>query len=65
MRITTNSNVELVTEIKQALKTNDNYCPCKFEKIADNKCMCKDFRDKIGKEECGICECGLYVITKE
>jgi len=52
-----NTNEELVQEIKKALKDNEGYCPCKLTHIADNKCMCKEFREQ--KE--GTCHCGLYV----
>ena len=34
---------ELVAEIKQQLKENDGYCPCRLSKIPENKCMCKEF----------------------
>lgn len=57
MRIKLNPDVELVAEIRQALKDNDGYCPCRLEKTEDNKCMCKEFRDM----ERGECHCGLYI----
>lgn len=37
------------------IKQNNGFCPCKLEKIPDNKCPCKDFREH------GDCCCGLYV----
>ena len=46
----------LVAEIKQQLKDKDGYCPCRLERIPDNKCMCKEFRE----QAIGICHCGLY-----
>ena len=53
---------ELVAEIKQQLKENDGYCPCRLSKIPENKCMCKEFRDSpIGT----ICTCGLYIKIEE
>lgn len=48
-------------EILDALKANDNYCPCRLERIPENKCMCKQFRE----QEEGICHCGLYIKFKE
>ena len=47
---------ELEQQIRKALKDNDGYCPCRVQKTADNKCMCKEFR----KQKSGECHCGLY-----
>lgn len=52
-----NDDKELVEEIRKQLKENDGYCPCRIEKIPDNKCMCKEFRE----QTVGECHCGLYV----
>lgn len=52
---------EIVELIRQKLKDNQGYCPCRLEKTADTKCMCKEFREQ--KE--GTCHCGLYVKTKD
>lgn len=48
---------ELVEKIKQALKENDGYCPCKLEKKPENKCMCEEFKNSKDQE----CHCGLYI----
>lgn len=48
-------------EILDALKANDNYCPCRLEKIPENKCMCKEFKE----QKSGVCHCGLYVKYEE
>lgn len=55
-----NSDTNLVNEIKQKLKDNGGYCPCRLVKNADTKCMCKEFRDM----EEGECHCGLYIKFK-
>lgn len=55
-----NSDTNLVNEIKQKLKDNSGYCPCRLVKNADTKCMCKEFRDM----EEGECHCGLYIKFK-
>nr|DAO49400.1 MAG TPA: ferredoxin-thioredoxin reductase [Caudoviricetes sp.] len=47
--------------IRQKLKENDGFCPCRLEKTVDTKCMCKEFRE----QEEGTCHCGLYVKTKD
>jgi len=57
MKIRVSDDTELVAEIRQKLKENNNYCPCRIEKTDDTKCMCKEFRE----QESGECHCGLYV----
>ena len=52
---------EVVELIRQKLKDNEGFCPCRLEKTADTKCMCKEFRE----QEEGTCHCGLYVKTKD
>ena len=42
------------------LKENNGYCPCRLDKNEDTKCMCKEFRDQISRNEQGYCYCGLY-----
>nr|DAQ21566.1 MAG TPA: ferredoxin-thioredoxin reductase [Caudoviricetes sp.] len=59
--IKVNKNKKLVAEIKQRIKDNNGYCPCRLLKNEDTKCMCKDFRE----QEEGECHCGLYVKIKE
>lgn len=52
-----NKDKDIVVEIRRALNENDGYCPCRIEKTADTKCMCKEFRE----QEYGECHCGLYI----
>ena len=61
MRIEITSDPVKKKEILDALKANDNYCPCRVEKTPDTKCMCKEFRE----QEEGVCHCGLYEKIKE
>jgi len=42
--------------VEMAILENGGYCPCKFEQIDENKCMCDEFT----KQESGECSCGLY-----
>ncbi len=56
MRIIFNKDKEKVAEIQAALKKNEKYCPCKLEKIDENKCMCFEFLTG----GLGMCHCGLY-----
>ncbi len=62
MKIKLSENKELVAEIRQKLKDNDNYCPCRLIKNEDTKCMCKEFLEQT---EPGECCCGLYYKVDE
>lgn len=57
MKIILNPDKEMREMAQKAVKDNEGYCPCRAEKTADTKCMCKWFRES--KEE-GFCHCGLY-----
>ena len=59
--IKVNKNKKLVAQIKQRIKDNNGYCPCRLLKNEDTKCMCNEFRE----QEEGECHCGLYVKIKE
>ena len=61
MKITVNTDKELVTLIREKLKANDGYCPCRLTKSDDTKCICKEF---LAQEE-GMCHCGLYIKVKD
>ena len=50
-------NEELVKEIREQLRSNGWYFPCRVEKNEDTKCMCKEFRE----QDIGECHCGLYI----
>lgn len=63
IKITTNPNKELVEEIRTKIKENQGHCACAITFNDDNKCMCKEFRDQIAREESGECHCGLYNLT--
>lgn len=62
MKVILNPDNEIVKMVREALKDNDGYCPCKIIHIPENKCMCKDFREQ---EEEGQCHCGLYIKVKD
>lgn len=53
------STLELVAE---AIKSNDGYCCCAIDKIDDNKCICKNFKET---DEAGFCHCGRYYKIKD
>ena len=56
-KVRLSEDAEIVKAIKEGLKKNDGYCPCRIEKSPDTKCMCKEFRE----QESGECHCGLFV----
>ena len=61
MKIHVTDDVELRDQIRQALKDNEGFCPCRLEKIPENKCMCKEFLE----QDLGPCHCGLYIKVEE
>lgn len=61
MKISVNPDNNLVLEIRQALKDNNGYCPCRIIKNEDTLCMCKEFREG----PAGLCHCGLYIKEEE
>ena len=66
MRIKLNSNQEIVDTIKKGLKERDGYCPCRLEKVPENKCICKEFREQMEDPNFeGYCHCMLYYKTNE
>ncbi|MCD7828206.1 MAG: ferredoxin thioredoxin reductase catalytic beta chain [Clostridiales bacterium] len=61
MKVRFNENAELVNKVKEGLERSGGYCPCRLEKIEDNKCICKEFREQIKDPEFeGYCHCMLY-----
>lgn len=66
MAVRLNEDKELVALIKQGLKEKGGYCPCRLERIPENKCMCEDFKAQIADPEFeGYCHCMLYFKSKE
>lgn len=58
MQIKVTQDKELAKEIREKLKANGGYCPCKLIKNEDTKCICKEFLEQ---KELGECHCGLYI----
>ena len=66
MKVRLNENQEIVDAIKEGLEKTGGYCPCRLERIEDNKCMCKEFRDQIADPEFEVyCHCMLYYKSLE
>lgn len=65
MEIKINDNQKLVELLKNKMSTNGGYCPCRRDRIDENKCMCKEFRDQIDDPDYeGYCHCMLYYKEK-
>lgn len=65
MKVTLNTNEEIVNAIKEGLKRTGGYCPCRREKKEENKCMCEEFRKQIEDPDFeGYCHCMLYYKSK-
>lgn len=66
MSVKLNENEEIVQAVRQGLKQNGGYCPCRLEKTEENKCICKEFRNQIADPNFeGYCHCMLYYKSKE
>lgn len=46
---------EYRAEIIRRIKANGGYCPSKFERTPDTKCICKALKED------GECACGLFI----
>lgn len=65
MKITFNKDEKVLKALRDGLKRKDGYCPCKVERVDDNICMCKEFREQIADENFGgYCHCKLYYKEK-
>lgn len=65
MKILMNPDKEIVESLKNKIKENGGYCPCRLVHNEDTKCICKEFRDQIKDENYeGYCHCMLYYKQK-
>ena len=65
MKIEFNKDEKVVNAIREGLKRKEGYCPCRVQKIEDNYCMCKEFREQIADPNFeGYCLCRLYYKSK-
>lgn len=61
MKITENTDKEVVRLIREGLARTGGYCPCRLARTEENKCMCQEFRDQIKDPNYeGFCHCMLY-----
>ena len=65
MRIIFNKDEKITNALRNAVKKKDGYCPCRVDKVEDNYCMCKEFREQIADPNFeGYCHCRLYYKEK-
>ncbi len=57
LRISLNSDITKVNEVRKAIDANGGYCPCSIVKTEDTQCMCKNFKNQ---NTPGFCHCELY-----
>ena len=66
MSIRLNEDQELVKLIRDGLQQKGGYCPCRFERKEEYKCICQEFRQQIDDPDFeGYCHCMLYYKTKD
>ena len=66
MSIRLNEDREPVELIREGLRQKGGYCPCRFERTEDTKCICREFREQMADPDFeGYCHCRLYYKTKD
>ena len=66
MSIRLNEDRELVALIREGLRQKGGYCPCRFARTEDTKCICREFREQMADPDFeGYCHCRLYYKTKD
>ncbi|MGM9655434.1 MAG: ferredoxin thioredoxin reductase catalytic beta chain [Butyricicoccaceae bacterium] len=66
MSIRLNEDRELVELIREGLRQKGGYCPCRFERTEDTKCICREFREQMADPDFeGYCHCRLYYKSKD
>jgi len=56
-KVKLNPDAFLVSRLKEDIKNNDGYCPCRVDKRPEFKCPCEEFK----AQSHGMCHCGLYI----
>lgn len=65
MKVSFNSDENVVKMIKEGLERTGGYCPCKLDRSEENKCMCQEFKGQIQDPDYeGYCHCRLYYKEK-
>ena len=65
MKIRRNPAAEGVADSKAGLERPGGGCRCRLQRIEENKCMCREFREQIKNPDFeGYCHCYLYYKEK-
>ena len=65
-KIKISEDKEIVAAIKEGLKKNDGYCPCRIERTEATKCICEEFKQQIADPDFeGYCHCLLYYKSRD
>lgn len=65
MKIIINPDKNIEKMIREGILKKGGYCPCRVQKIDDNLCICKEFREQIADPNYeGFCHCKLYYKEK-
>ncbi|MBQ9088304.1 MAG: ferredoxin thioredoxin reductase catalytic beta chain [Lentisphaeria bacterium] len=60
-----NDDAAYVEKLLKALEMRGGYCPCRVQRIEDNICICREFREQIADPEfSGLCHCKLFYKEK-
>ena len=63
-KVIESQNKDRVKFVRQQLKENGGYCPCRLIQNESTKCICKEFRSAIEMHKLGKCHCGLYEVVE-
>lgn len=65
MKIYRNPDKSIADKVYKAMINKGGYCPCRLDKVEDNLCMCREFREQIADDNYeGFCHCRLYYKEK-
>ena len=60
-----NPDTEYVDKLREVMKKNGGFCPCRLQKTPENICICEEFKEQIADENfTGYCHCKLYYKEK-
>ncbi len=65
-KITLNPDKKYVESLRERMRQNGGYCPCRLQRIPENICICGEFRKQMADPAFeGYCHCKLYYKEKE
>ena len=60
-----NPDTEYVDKLREVMKKNGGFCPCRLQRTPENICICAEFKEQIADENfTGYCHCKLYYKEK-